>query len=110
MNHGSAEGPGRYPRGIGVSEQAALFVKGDTGGKRFTARRITNPWVDEAPVYFIRPLEAPSLCQPGAPLTVRHVEVRKLADVTTVFDLTNWSGVDGYLVNVQAGNLGESPY
>lgn len=107
----AAEGAASYPRGIGVSEQAALLVQGDGTGANFTARRVSNPRArGQAAVYFVRPLEAPGECRPGRPLTVQRVEIRKLADSRTVFNLSDWSGVDGYIVNVQDGMFDTSPY
>lgn len=104
-------GGGAYPRGIGVSEQAALLVQGNRSGAHFTARKVQNPWLAaDAAVYFVRPLAAPTRCAPGTPLTVRQVEIRKLADSATVFDLTDWSGADGYLVNIESGEFDVSPY
>lgn len=46
----------------------------------------------------------------GTPLTVHQVGIRKLADYATVFDLTDWSGADGYLVNIESGEFDASPY
>lgn len=108
---GPVGGDNAYPRGIGVSEQAALLVQGNRSGAHFTARKVQNPWLEaDAAVYFVRPLAAPTRCAPGTPLTVRHVEIRKLADSATVFDLTDWSGADGYLVNIELGEFDVSPY
>ena len=107
----ASEGSANYARGIGVSEQAALLVQGDGTGEHFTARRVRNPWTKgHAPVYFVRPLEAPSQCMPAKPLTVQRVEIRKLADSGTVFNLSDWTGVDGYIVNVEEGMFDTSPY
>jgi len=107
----TVSGGSAYPRGIGVSEQAALLVQGNRSGAHFTARKVQNPWLRaDAAVYFVRPLAAPTRCEPGTPLTVRQVEIRKLADAATVFDLTDWSGADGYLVNIESGEFDASPY
>jgi cyanophycinase-like exopeptidase len=100
-----------FPRGIGVSEQTALLVEEDGTGKHFIAHRIRNPWTDkDAAVYFVRPLEAPSTCAPGQPLTLHNVEIRKLDNSGTVFDLSDWSGAKPHIVNVQAGRFDSSPY
>lgn len=100
-----------FPRGIGVSEQTALLVEQDSGGSHFIAHRIRNPWTDRnAAVYFVRPLEAPSTCAPGQPLTLHNVEIRKLNDADAVFDLSAWSGATPYIVNVEAGRFDSFPY
>lgn len=107
----AGQGTAGFARGIGVSEQAALLVQGDGTGGHFTARRVSNPWArSQAAVYFVRPLEAPTECRPGAPLTMHQVEIRKLADSTTVFNLSDWSGVDAYIVNVEDGMFDTPPY
>ena len=82
-------------RGIGMDVETALLVQGAVAGGTVTAKRVTNAFntTTESAVYFVRPFVAPSLCAAGRPLTIRSVEVRKLADSDTVFDLSQWSGV-----------------
>lgn len=100
-----------HARGIGVSEQTALLVEGEPDSKHFTARMVANPGHrGQGAVYFVRLLEPPATCQPGQALTIRRVEVRKLADPGTVFDLSNWSGVAPYLLRVEAGEFDADPY
>lgn len=98
-------------RGIGVSEQAALLIE-STGDKHdYIARRIKNPWSDaEGAVYFVRPLAPPTECVPGVPLSIHQVEIRKLADSRSVFNLTDWSGVDAYTVSIENGHFDTPPY
>lgn len=98
-------------RGIGISGETALLVEGNAAAGSVTARRITNAsnTTSESAVYFVRPLEAPSQCAPQKPLTIQNVEVRKLADSNTVFNLSEWSGVPVYKrLNVDDGKLSES--
>jgi hypothetical protein len=38
------------------------------------------------------------------------VEIKKLADSDTVFNLSDWSGVTGYIVDAISGALTSSPY
>jgi hypothetical protein len=46
------------------------------------------------------------VCKPQTPLSIASVEVRKLADSVTVFNLTDWTGVPLYrYVDVNAGVL-----
>lgn len=103
-------------RGIGVDVETALLVQGNKGSHGFTARRVTNPRLPdegaptESAVYFVRPLNPPGPCAPDTPLTVSNIEIRKLADSETVFNLSDWSGVPGYYVDVHAGELTSSPY
>jgi len=100
-----------FVRGIGISEQAALLIEGTGDGHDFLARRIKNPWIDgEGAVYFVRPLVPPSGCKAGEPLTIDKVEVRKLSDSRSVFNLTDWSGVEAYIVSVENGKFDTPPY
>ncbi len=99
-------------RGIGVDVEAALLVQGNGAYQPYTARRVTNvSTVSESAVYFLRPLQAPTVCAPGKPLGMSTVEVRKLADSDTVFNLSDWSGVAPYYVDAISGVLNpSSPY
>lgn len=94
-------------RGIGIGVETALLVQGNGSGKPVTAKRITNAsTTTESAVYFVRPSAAPSVCQPKTPLTVANVEIRKLADSQTVFNLTDWTGVPLYeRMDVTSGTL-----
>ncbi|MCV2361620.1 cyanophycinase [Paucibacter sp. TC2R-5] len=94
-------------RGIGIGVETALLVQGNGVGNPVTATRVTNPsTTSESAVYFVRPSVPPSVCKPQQPLSVSTVEVRKLADPTTVFNLTDWTGVPTYkYVDVNAGQL-----
>ncbi|MDP3651527.1 MAG: cyanophycinase [Rhodoferax sp.] len=109
-----AAGTGRSAtaRGIGVGVETALLVQGNPGADAaFTARRVTNPSTStESAVYFVRPLSPPTVCAPGKPLTMTSVEIKKLADSDTVFNLSDWSGLVGYTVDAIAGALTSSPY
>jgi len=98
-------------RGIGLGVETALLVQGSKGSNTVTARRVTNPsTTTESAVYFVRPLVPPGVCAQGRPLTMLSVEIRKLADSSTVFNLSDWSGVPGYHVDAYAGALTSSPY
>lgn len=98
-------------RGIGVSEQAALLIESTPDKHDHIARRVKNPWSDaEGAVYFVRPLAPPIECEPGVPLSIDRVEIRKLADSRTVFNLTDWSGVDAYTVSIDNGRFDMPPY
>lgn len=98
-------------RGIGVDVETALLVQGNKGtNAAFTARRVTNTsTTTQSAVYFVRPLNPPTVCGSGKPLTMRTVEIKKL-DSDTVFNLSNWSGLTGYYVDAISGALTSSPY
>ncbi|MGH8808433.1 MAG: cyanophycinase, partial [Noviherbaspirillum sp.] len=98
-------------RGIGVDVETALLVQGNKGAGAVTARRVTNPsTTTESAVYFVRPLNPPTVCASGKPLTMTTVEIKKLADSNTVFNLSDWSGLTGYTVDAISGELTSSPY
>lgn len=103
-------------RGIGVDVETALLVQGNKGARGVTARRVTNRVKDDDPsptqraVYFVRPLISPTVCALGQPLTMMNVEIKKLADSDTVFNLSDWSGLPGYYVDAYSGELTSSPY
>ena len=94
-------------RGIGISVETALLVQGNGNGNPVTAKRVTNPsTTTESAVYFVRPSVPPSVCEPRTPLTISTVEVRKLADSESVFNLSDWAGVPLYnQMDVSAGTL-----
>lgn len=108
---GAGSDAAEFVRGIGVSEQAALLIESTDDGHDFLARRIRNPWHDsEGAVYFVR-LQAPPIgCEAGVPLTIADVEIRKLSDSRSVFNLSDWSGVEAYIVSVEDGRFDTSPY
>jgi len=102
-------------RGIGIDVETALLVQGERGG--VTARRVTNPSNQtgtaadtESAVYFVRPLNPPTACADGKPLTMTTVEVQKLADSDTVFNLGEWSGLKPRTFDAVSGELTASPY
>ncbi|MGH8833221.1 MAG: cyanophycinase, partial [Polaromonas sp.] len=98
-------------RGIGIDVETALLVQGNGGTKPFTARRVTNSTTTtQSAVYFVRPLNSPTECASGKPLTMTTVEIKKLADSETVFNLSDWSGLTGYHVDAISGALTSSPY
>jgi hypothetical protein len=99
-------------RGIGVDVETALLVQENKStSAAFTARRVTNPsTTSQSAVYFVQPLNPPTVCGSGKPLTMTTVEIKKLADSDTVFNLSDWSGVTGYTVDAISGALTSSPY
>lgn len=98
-------------RGIGLDVETALLVQGNGPHQPVTARRVTNVSTTSASaVYFVRPLAPPTLCASNQPLTMRTVEVRRLDNSNTTFNLTDWSGVNAYYVDAIAGALTSDPY
>lgn len=99
-------------RGIGVDVETALLVQGNKStNAAFTARRVTNPsTTTQSAVYFVQPLNPPTVCGSGKPLTMTTVEIKKLADSDTIFNLSDWSGLTGYTVDAISGALTSSPY
>lgn len=94
-------------RGIGIDVETALLVQGNGEGHPVTATRVTNPsTTTESSVYFVRPSVPPTVCRPLTPLSIATVEVRKLTDSTSVFNLTDWTGIPPYrYVDVNSGQL-----
>lgn len=96
-------------RGIGIGVETALLVQGDRAG--VTARRVTNPSTEtESAVYFVRPLNPPTACIDGKPLTMTTVEVQKLADSNTEFNLREWTGLTPRTFDAVSGELTAWPY
>jgi hypothetical protein len=98
-------------RGIGVSVETALLVQGDGIHTPHLGRRVTNPTTTtESAVYFVRPMQVPSVCAAGKALSVAQMEVRKLAD-DSVFNLSTWQGAQApVMIDVVAGALSGQPY
>lgn len=94
-------------RGIGIGVETALLVQGNGPGLPVTATRVTNPsTTTESAVYLVRASVPPTLCKPQTPLSISSVAVHKLADSSTVFNLTDWTGLPLYrYVDVNAGVL-----
>ena len=96
-------------RGIGIDVETALEVQNSLG--HYVARRVTNiSTTTTSAVHFLRPLTSPATCAPGTPLTMYGVQVQRLADSTTIFDITNWwnggigsPNVSQYTVDENAG-------
>jgi cyanophycinase-like exopeptidase len=97
-------------RGIGIEVETALLVQGNGSARPVTARMVTNPPIisetTTSAVYFVQPLNPPSPCESGIPLTMRNVQIKKLADSDTVFNLTDWTTpLPVKIVDVNTGEL-----
>lgn len=103
-------------RGIGVDVETALLVQGNPYAPSITARRVTNvSTTSESAVYFVRPRADPSVCTAKLPLSMPNVEVQKLGDSATVFDLSSWFGTDWsqltpHYVDIVGGSLPPLPW
>jgi cyanophycinase len=83
------------PREIAIDEGSAVLVEAD--GKA----TIVGPGKG---AYFLRPTEAPEICQPKTSLTFRNIAVYR-APAGTHFDISKWSGAGGvsYSLSVEQG-------
>lgn len=90
------------PRGIAADRETALHIDPATG----RAEVLATPDHETPFVYFLRAREAPAVCEPGTPLTLRNVEVYRIGPGGT-FDLEAWSGTGGiaYTLDVKEGVL-----
>lgn len=89
----------RLPRGtsaVAVDEDGAVLLEPD-GEATFSG---------SGHAYFIRPSEAPEICRPGSPLTMRGFRVYRI-DRSGGFDVKRWSGTSGraYELSVIAGEI-----
>ena len=97
-------------RGIGVDVETALLVQGDGLQTPYVGRRVTNPSsTSESAVYFVRPMQPPTVCAANRPLSINGMEIRKLND-DSEFNLSDWSGKPPYYVDVTFGMLSRDPY
>ncbi|MCB2447485.1 hypothetical protein KQ762_15725, partial [Listeria monocytogenes] len=65
--------PATQVRGIGIDVETAVLVEGhgNAAPYSYTARRVTNvSTTSESAAYFLRPLQPPTTCASGQPLTV----------------------------------------
>jgi cyanophycinase len=104
----SADGWASWPalRGIGVDEQTAVVVDGDTAtvmGNDDGAGGRTGR------AYFVKPTVAPTTVQAKKPLTFRNLQIEKRV-AGGQYDLATWPTVSPYFVSVESGVLLPSPY
>lgn len=83
------------PREIAIDEGSAVLVEAD--GKA----SVVGPGKG---AYFLRPTEAPQVCQPKTPLTFRNISVYR-APAGANFDVSRWRGEGGvsYSLSVEQG-------
>jgi cyanophycinase len=95
-----ADGWSKNPREIGIDEKSALLVEVD-GRARVVGSGMG--------VYFLQIANAPEVCKPGQPLSLRDVAAYHAPSGAT-FDLRGWNGEGGeaYSVSVEAGQVHSS--
>ena len=83
------------PREIAIDEGSAVLLEADG---RAT---VVGPGQG---AYFLRPTQAPEVCQPKTPLTFRNITVYR-ASAGAHFDISKWSGEGGvsYSLSVEQG-------
>jgi cyanophycinase-like exopeptidase len=93
------------PRAIAADRETALHVDPASG----RAEVVATPDHETPFVYFLRAREAPAICEPEKPLTMRNVEVYRLGPGGS-FDLESWSGTGGisYMLQAEEGVLASS--
>jgi cyanophycinase len=95
-----ADGWSNNPREIAIDEKSALLVEGSGRAK------VVGPGLG---VYFLQVTDAPTLCKPGQPLTLRNVAAYH-APAGARFDVREWNGDGGesYVISVEAGQIHSS--
>jgi len=91
------DGWSKAPREIAIDEKSALLVEASGRAK------VVGPGLG---VYFLRVTDAPEVCKPGQPLTLRKVAAYR-APTGAAFDLRAWSGDGGeaYWISVESGKI-----
>lgn len=87
-------------KGVGVDERTAVLA--EPSGQ--------TEVVGAGSAYFLRATHRPEVCRPGAPLSLRGVQMRQLK-AHEHFNLASWSGVDGASgrVSVESGKVVSAP-
>jgi cyanophycinase len=93
----SKDGQSQSPREIAIDEKSAVLVEAD--GKATVVGTGKG-------AYFLRPTEAPEVCEKNMPLTFRKIAVYRVP-AGGHFDLTSWTGNGGtaYSLSVERGKI-----
>jgi cyanophycinase-like exopeptidase len=85
------------PREVAIDEKSAVLVEGD--GKAVVVGTGKG-------AYFLRPTQAPEVCEQGVPLTFRGISVYRVP-AGGHFDLTSWAGEGwtAYSLSVERGKI-----
>src|SRR5580658_868231 len=91
------DGWSKAPREIAIDEKSALLV--EASGRAKVVGTGTG-------VYFLQVTDAPEVCKPGQPLTLRNVAAYR-APTGAGFDVRDWSGDGGeaYSISVERGQI-----
>lgn len=94
------DGWSKAPREIAIDEKSALLVEANGRAK------VVGPGLG---VYFLQVTDAPEICKPGQPLTLRSVAAYR-APPGAGFDVRAWSGDGGeaYSISVESGQIRSS--
>jgi cyanophycinase len=89
------DGWSKAPREVAIDEKSAVLVEAD--GKAAVVGSGRG-------AYFLRPTQAPDVCQKQVPLSFRGISVYK-APAGAHFDLPSWAGIGGstYTLSVEQG-------
>lgn len=89
------DGWSKQPREIAIDEKSAVLVEADGRATVVGSGR---------GAYFLRPTQAPEICQPKTPLTFRDIAVYKVPTGGT-FNIATWTGTGGvsYTLSVERG-------
>jgi cyanophycinase len=92
-----ADGWSKAPREIAIDQGSALLVEPSGRGK------VVGTGLG---LYFLQITDAPELCKPGQPLTLRNVAAYH-APTGATFDVRDWSGDGGeaYSISVESGQI-----
>ena len=92
-----ADGWSKTPREIAIDEKSALLVEASGRGK------VVGTGLG---VYFLQVTDAPEVCKPGQPLTLRNVAAYH-APAGAGFDVRDWVGDGGeaYSISVEGGQV-----
>jgi cyanophycinase len=91
------DGWSKTPREIAIDEKSALLVEASGRAK------VVGTGLG---VYFLQVTDAPQVCKPGQPLTLRNVAAYR-APTGAAFDIRAWSGDGGeaYSISVELGQV-----
>jgi cyanophycinase len=91
------DGWSKAPREIAIDEKSALLVEASGRAK------VVGTGLG---VYFLQVTDAPEVCKPGQPLTLRNVAAYH-APTGATFDVRTWSGDGGeaYSISVESGQI-----
>lgn len=93
----AADGWSKNPREIAIDQNSALLMEVDGRAK------VVGTGLG---VYFLQVNDAPEVCKPGQPLTIKNIAAYH-APTGATFDIRGWSGYGGeaYTISAEAGQI-----